>query len=494
MINICLRKFVENNPRVIIPNIGAFLRKNGANASFEAPIIFSPFLRFNDGLLENLVAAEGHTTKEEAAEKVREFVQDVLKIIAGKQPFYVDRLGIFYQDERGAVQFVYAETESDGSRKFAEIVAKFEGRSVLSLEEEKKENVSPATEAATPPATEAATEEPQVKNAVADKPVSTPDSKQADDAQVVGEEKARQLDAASNSLQRWMEKRKSDTAKLAEKVTPPEEERTTEKRTTEKKEEKTDSAYTAPDVQEEAAQATSEKSHYKQQPQPQQKPQQVKATHEQVSQEAKRFRQEAIERALAEKTRKAREKLEAEEAQKKLHEAALLSEKSSATLTPKTWEENVMEKRQSSHYGMWIFLFAMLFTFVAGAVAILQWDSISNFFSKADTANVEYSTSAPILPPAQAENPRIPAAAPTPAPTPQPEVYYIAVGVFNLEDNARAVAKKLYETKKLKSEVVRTSDGKFAVSVSKYGSRSAALKDAGRYKKQHGNVRVVAAY
>ncbi|MDR0415661.1 MAG: hypothetical protein LBH84_09670, partial [Prevotellaceae bacterium] len=70
-----LRKFVEDNLRVVIPDVGAFLRKSKADVPFEASVIFSPFLRSNDGVLEGLVAEEEHIDRESAAEKVRKFVQ-----------------------------------------------------------------------------------------------------------------------------------------------------------------------------------------------------------------------------------------------------------------------------------------------------------------------------------------------------------------------------------------------------------------------------------
>ena len=101
-----LRKFVEDNHRVIIPNLGAFLRKSNANIPFEASITFSPFLRFNDGLLENLLAEKEHLAKEAASKAVIGFVEDLQASIAAKRPFYIKNLGAFYQDERKAVQFI----------------------------------------------------------------------------------------------------------------------------------------------------------------------------------------------------------------------------------------------------------------------------------------------------------------------------------------------------------------------------------------------------
>jgi chemotaxis protein histidine kinase CheA len=472
MISSYLRKFVENNLRIIIPTVGAFLRKNDASIPFEAALIFSPFLRSSDGLLEELVAAEMNITKAAASEKVGELIEDIQKTIAANRPFYVDRLGVFYQDERGAVQFIYAETERDGNRKFSEVVAKSEGRNVTFLENTHSVEKAPATQAAVEqvPVKKTTDDSNSRQDDAPDETLTAASAGSSSLQDNVAAKKVRQLEVANNSLQRWIEKRKNDIAKSAEKVPPAQ---NTAK-------EKNDPTHAAPDVQAEAAQDLAKKTYHEQQKQQEKKERERYAFESAAEQEAKRRRQEAIAHALAEKIRKKQGALEAEEEQRKQREAAPLSGGNSAPLVPGAWEEDVMGKRKASFYGMWIFLLTMLTAFVIGMIALLYSDDMSAFFNSSDEVDTEIL--APALPPARAEPAQIA------APARQPKTYYIVAGVFSFEHNARAVAEKLYEAKRLTSKVVQMPDGKFAISLAKYSSRDDALKDFARYKRKYSNV------
>jgi uncharacterized membrane protein YheB (UPF0754 family) len=437
-----LRKFVEDNHRVIIPNLGAFLRKNTTNIPFEASITFSPFLRFNDGLLENLVAEQENISKEAASEKIREFIQELQTAIAEERPFYIKDLGAFYQDERKAVQFVYAETEQEAQRKFRESTATMKRLNMLIPDEPEK------TEKAAAPAAEKVQEE-----RVPDKPASAAESKEQ---RITPKEPAQQLEAVANSLQEWIEKRKRDVAAASRGAAQPAE--TTE-------------LAAEPTPQNAVAQTLTEQTLHKQAPEP---PQEDERPLHETSQDenAKRHRQEEIDRAIAEKKRKEQERQAAEAAQKQLQEEAA----NSAPFVPGAWEEDVMGKRKSSP-GLWIFLSTMAFAFIAGMFALLYKPSMFDFSWKNRATVIE------------AKNPQNSAPSTTPALAHQPDAYYyIVVGVFNFEDNARAVSQKLYNAKKLKSEVVKMPDGKFAVSLSRYSSKNAALKDIDKYKKRHNSV------
>ncbi|MDR3189503.1 MAG: hypothetical protein LBT94_10085 [Prevotellaceae bacterium] len=443
MINNYLRKLVEDNHRIIIPNVGAFLRKNNANIPFEASITFSPFLRFNDNLLENLVAETENISQEAAAEKVRDFAQDLQTTIAAKRPLYIKNLGVFYQDERNSVQFIYAETEREATRKFHEATAIMEGRDILAPDDPDKVEITPAAE------------DVQVE-VVADSSENAAESKpQQPDTT---ENPAQQLKSASNSLQQWMEemeKRKKEPATPPEVAPQPE---TPEKETEHN---------AKPPVQVEASPTLTEKEREEPaqtSPAPQQESEH--SPHQQPHQEdeVKRRRQEAIARALVEKARKEQARHEAEKIPQNQGDAARTSGVNSAPFVSGAWEGDVMGKRKSSSsVGLWIFLGVVALAFAAGTFVLL------------------YKPSEPTVI-------EIPQAPTTPQPTLQPNAYYIVVGVFNFEDNAQTVSQKLYSTKKLKSEVVKLSDGRFAVSLSKYGSKNAALKNVSRYKKLHSKV------
>ncbi|MGL4364251.1 MAG: hypothetical protein ACRCSB_03485 [Bacteroidales bacterium] len=119
MITSYLADFVQDNPRVIIPNLGAFLTRYKTLDKTT----FSPFLRFNDGLLENHVVQMEGITLAQAGEKIAMLVGEIKKTIAEKRFYYIDKMGILYEDAHGLVQFLRASNEQLAQQKFQEIMA-----------------------------------------------------------------------------------------------------------------------------------------------------------------------------------------------------------------------------------------------------------------------------------------------------------------------------------------------------------------------------------
>jgi hypothetical protein len=157
-----------------------------------------------------------------------------------------------------------------------------------------------------------------------------------------------------------------------------------------------------------------------------------------------------------------------------------------APFTSGVWAEEVMGRRNRSHLGAKIFLAIMLVMFVGGTFSLLYWSDISDFFRGKSGIDVETALPAPALPapaPAAAEERQ------SVKPETQPEgYYYIVIGAFNSVEYAHAASKRLYNAQRVKSEVVQTSDGKFAVSLGKYSSRNAALRNIARHRRQHAHV------
>lgn len=431
------------------------MRKNNASIPFEASITFSPFLRFNDGLMENLLAEKEKISKEAACEAVRKFAEDLRASIAEKRPFYIDSLGAFYADEHGAVQFIYAETKQDASRKVHEAVSKAEGYSMPLLDDVEKADADAAF-------VEEAKEHPEAMASAKPASAAKPETLPPDGAP---ESHAQQLEAASNSLQQWMEKRSKDVATSAKGAALPEE---------------GGEPGAAPGAAGNAAQPPAEQAHSKP-PAPQDEEPEDSLPHAQAypEAEAKRHRDEERARAL-EKARSDRAK--AQEA-RKAHEAAQPFGANTAPITPGVWEKDVMGKGKSTSSGIFIFLGVIAFAFIAGMFVLLYRPSMLDFFGSGEADMVE---AAPLsAAPAKAENLQ------NPAPVRRPDAYYVVVGVFNFEDNARRIAQKLYDTKNLKSEVVQTHDGKFAVCLGKYDSKDAALQGVGKYRKRHISAWVV---
>jgi nucleoid DNA-binding protein len=129
MIATYIQELLATNNRVIVPNYGAFLvratsKSKDANTLEEKlkDIYFSPFLKFNDELLEKYIIKKENVTKEQASEKITTFINDIKKELDLEKPFIIEEFGQFVSDKQGKVQFLTVakhttETPSDQTSK-----------------------------------------------------------------------------------------------------------------------------------------------------------------------------------------------------------------------------------------------------------------------------------------------------------------------------------------------------------------------------------------
>lgn len=113
MIATYIQELLATNNRVIVPNYGAFLvratsKSKDANTLKEKlkDIYFSPFLKFNDELLEKYIIKKEDITKDQAAQKITEFIDKVKKELDGEKPYEIADFGQFIADKQGKVQFI----------------------------------------------------------------------------------------------------------------------------------------------------------------------------------------------------------------------------------------------------------------------------------------------------------------------------------------------------------------------------------------------------
>ncbi|MDR1056738.1 MAG: hypothetical protein LBL90_13195 [Prevotellaceae bacterium] len=102
-----LKELVQNNRRVIIPDLGAFLVKENPDGTKN--IIFSSFLRYNDGFLEESIAQKVQLSKPDVSVAIKKFVNEVKRLLRSKRRCDVEGFGYFTLDDKGAVQFVSYE-------------------------------------------------------------------------------------------------------------------------------------------------------------------------------------------------------------------------------------------------------------------------------------------------------------------------------------------------------------------------------------------------
>ncbi len=115
MLSNYFRELLEKHNRVIIPDFGAFLVKDTGDIRSLANISFSPFLRYNDGLVEAFLAEKDGLTKAEATKQVKDYV-DLLKVELEKgTQVNLLKLGYFYMDSRGTIQFQLDLNEGSNS-------------------------------------------------------------------------------------------------------------------------------------------------------------------------------------------------------------------------------------------------------------------------------------------------------------------------------------------------------------------------------------------
>jgi len=106
---------------VIIPEFGGLVanyksaKLNGITHVIQPPakaIGFNPSLKYNDGLLTNYVSSVLAISYKEAADIVTSTVADFRSQMLENGRFSIDRVGLFYKDRLGQIQFIPEEQEN----------------------------------------------------------------------------------------------------------------------------------------------------------------------------------------------------------------------------------------------------------------------------------------------------------------------------------------------------------------------------------------------
>lgn len=101
-----LIELIQKSVRVILPEFGAFLIKDDGSGSFKPQnLTFSPFLKYNDGMLEDNLAKDKSITKEQAKQLIVEYIESIKKDLKEKGSFELNDMGQLYVDQRGSVLF-----------------------------------------------------------------------------------------------------------------------------------------------------------------------------------------------------------------------------------------------------------------------------------------------------------------------------------------------------------------------------------------------------
>jgi nucleoid DNA-binding protein len=113
-----LIELIEKNTRVILPDFGAFLVKDDGTGVFKPQnITFSPFLRFNDGVLEDALMKGKKVSKDEANKQIVKFIEDIKADLSSKGNFQLGTFGSLYRDKRGSIHFSTDEGIIDSKKE-----------------------------------------------------------------------------------------------------------------------------------------------------------------------------------------------------------------------------------------------------------------------------------------------------------------------------------------------------------------------------------------
>ncbi len=93
MINDLISTFLTNNKRIVIPGLGAFLRK-----SADQSIVFVQFLNQDDGVLSNLITQSLEVESPKAQQIIKEYVDAVKNTLSTKGEYAIDGVGVLKLD------------------------------------------------------------------------------------------------------------------------------------------------------------------------------------------------------------------------------------------------------------------------------------------------------------------------------------------------------------------------------------------------------------
>lgn len=108
-----LGDLILKNRRVIVPDLGAFLLTD--TASRGKSIIFSTFLRYNDGFVEGALKQNG-IAEHDSVKLLKDFVFNVNNTLDAGEEFRINNLGYFTRDDKG-IQFVFDQMQADGTHE-----------------------------------------------------------------------------------------------------------------------------------------------------------------------------------------------------------------------------------------------------------------------------------------------------------------------------------------------------------------------------------------
>ena len=96
MINKIIAEYLRTNKRLVVPHFGAFIRKENSEA-----IVFVPFLKKDDGVLQQLLVSEYGMDSAGAQAVIDEYIAEIKESIAARGAYVIEGVGRLMTDSNG---------------------------------------------------------------------------------------------------------------------------------------------------------------------------------------------------------------------------------------------------------------------------------------------------------------------------------------------------------------------------------------------------------
>jgi nucleoid DNA-binding protein len=156
---------LNNNLRVIIPDFGAFIVRQ------KQPkiIVFNEFLKYDDGLLIDVITKNEGIEIDVARQRITDFVAEANKILESGKPFVVKGLGVLQMDSTNKIVFTSDKDISLSGGKTMEST-----QAVINLDEKKPaphKEIKPKQVKKPAPEINTETKEQEVQKSIQEEPV-----------------------------------------------------------------------------------------------------------------------------------------------------------------------------------------------------------------------------------------------------------------------------------------------------------------------------------
>ena len=108
MINELVAAYLQGNKRLVIPGLGAFIRKDGSGE-----VVFVEFLKKDDGILAGLLEGQYGLSRAEAGEAIAQYAEDVRQHIARGGRFVVGGVGALHAGSNSLLELDYDPSADD---------------------------------------------------------------------------------------------------------------------------------------------------------------------------------------------------------------------------------------------------------------------------------------------------------------------------------------------------------------------------------------------